>query len=194
LGLVLGLLLAAGCARRGEAPEEFPPVRLGMSRAATHDALAATGARIVEESPRMLRAVGRDRRVAEEVFLFYDGRLAAWTQHLAEPASRASFARTSRQLARSFGAPTEERDDGLVLAARYRLREEGGRVLLSGYVGGGRGSAPLMVRVEDASVLRSLVRELAREERAAADSADTGKADAGEASSGAPTPARRPAP
>jgi hypothetical protein len=176
LGLALGLLAAAGCARRGAAPEAFPPVRLGMARVAARDALAAAGARIVEESPRMLRAVGRDSRVAEEVFLFYDGRLAAWTQHLAEPASRASFARVSRQLAHFYGAPTEERDDGLVLAARYRLGEEGGRVLLSGYVGDGKGSAPLMVRVEDASVLRSLVRELAREDRAGSDSADSGDA------------------
>jgi hypothetical protein len=175
---LLGLLLASGCGRRATVPEEFPPVQLGMSRAETRDVVAGGGTRIAEDTPQMLRVTGRDSRVAEEVFLFYDGKLAAWTLRFAKPASRGSFQRVQRRLTLTFGEPMEERDDGLVLAARWRGREQGGRVLLSGFVGGRGGNAPLMVRVEDASVVRRLIRSLDKTAAAgSASSSPSGSAD-----------------
>ncbi len=167
LCLALGLWLAAGCARRGDAPSEFPPVQVGMTFAAAHDRLAAGPGRIVESTPRMLRLVGRDRRVAEEVFLFFDGKLAAWTLRFARPATPESFRREARRLTAFYGKPAELEDRGLVLMARWRARQPGSRVLLSGYVGGRADNAPLMVRFEDASVLGSLIRQMVRDERAA---------------------------
>ena len=161
--LLSSLLLSAGCARRGAPPAEFPPVTLGMTRAAAQRALARTPGRIADEDARMLRVVGRDQRVEEEIFLFYDGKLAAWTMRFVEPASRASFARRRGDLSRSLGKPGEETDNGLVLTARWRTPQPGGRVLLSGYVGGGMGHNPLMVRVEDASALPGLLRQMRRE-------------------------------
>ncbi len=165
-------MLAAGCARP-EAPPEFPPVRLGMRLAAVHEILVGGKGRIVESTPRLLRVTGRDRRVAEEVFLFYDGKLAAWTLRFARPATPESFRREARRLTAFYGKPIEITGRGLVLIARWRARQPGSRVLLSGYVGGRGASAPLMVRFEDASVLGSLIRQMARDQRAA-DSAATG--------------------
>lgn len=162
--LLLSLAAAPGCAPRGSAPEGFPPVHLGMSRSAVLEALAATPARLLEETPQVVRAAGRDPRVIEEVFLFYDGNLAAWTQRLAESSSRESFARESARFTRYFGEPIERTDEGLVLTARWRMAEEKGRVLLSAYTGDRSGNSPLMVRAEDPSVVRSLIRQMSREE------------------------------
>lgn len=162
--LLSWLCLVPGCAPRGAAPEEFPPVHLGMSRSAVLEALAATPARLLEETPQVVRAAGRDPRVVEEVFLFYDGDLAAWTQRLAEPASRESFAREHARFTRYFGEPLEGTDNGLVLTSRWRMAEEKGRVLLSAYTGDRSGNAPLMVRAEDPSVVGSLIRQMSREE------------------------------
>jgi hypothetical protein len=161
--LLLSLCVLAGCARPGGTPQEFPPARLGMAQAEVRAALAKAGANLIDDSPRVLRATGRDARVAEEVFLFYDGRLAAWTQRLEEAATRTSFARARGRYTRCFGRPIERGDNGLVLTARWRLPGQEGRVLLSAYVGDRSGRAQLMVRVEDPSVLRSLIRQMGRE-------------------------------
>lgn len=161
--LLVSQLLPTGCSRRGAAPEDFPPVRLGMPRPDVQRVLARTRGRTVEEGPQMMRVAGRDARVAEEIFLFYDGKLAAWTMRFVEPASRAAFAHRRGELSRSLGRPGEETDNGLVLTARWRAARPGERVLLSGYVGGGMGHNPLMVRVEDASALPGLLRQMRRE-------------------------------
>jgi hypothetical protein len=61
----------------------------------------------------------------------------------------------------AFGEPFENRDDGAVLMARWKLPDRSGRVLLSGFVAGRSPEHALMVRVEDPSVVRRLVRSLA---------------------------------
>jgi hypothetical protein len=162
LSLVL-VLAGAGCGRRGVVPEEFPPVHLGMPHAEARAALGSGSARIVEDNDRVIRVVGRDRRVEEEVFLFYQDRLAAWTARYPTPATRASFVRQTRRFTMAFGEPFESRDDGLVLSSRWKLPAGGGRLLLSGYVGSRGADSPLMARVEDPSVVRRLVRSLSGE-------------------------------
>lgn len=169
----LGLCVAVGCAPHPGTIAEFPPVRLGMSRADVLAAMTAGRASLLEDSPRLLRAANRDPRVAEEVFLFYDGRLAAWTQRLEERPTRQAFERARRRYTRAFGAPTETGDDGLVLTARWRDESQSGRVLLSGYIGDRTGQARLMVRVEDPSVVRSLIRQMGRDERRGGGGADS---------------------
>jgi hypothetical protein len=161
---VVLLGLGPACAPRRGAPDEFPPVHLGMPRAEVRAALAQGRASVLEDSPRLLRAAGRDAGVAEETFLFYDGRLAAWTQRLEQPSTRATFAHVRGRYTRCFGEPFEVHDDGLVLVARWRYAAEKGRVLLSGYAGDRTGQARLMVRVEDPSVVRSLIRQMGRDE------------------------------
>jgi hypothetical protein len=135
-----------------------------MTRAEVVGAVGEAKGRVLEETPQTLRAAGRDTRVEEEVFLFYDGRLAAWTQRLAQPSTRAAFERTRGRYTRHFGEPIESHDDGPVQMARWRYAGEKGRVLLSAYAGDHSGRARLMVRVEDPSVLRSLVRQMGRDE------------------------------
>lgn len=161
LALLLGL---AACASDKGLPEEFPPVRLGMTNSEVRASVTrGNGATVLEQGERMLRVAGRDRRVAEEVFLFQDGRLAAWTLRYTNPASRSDIDRLTRRFNLAFGQPIEHADNGLVVSTRWKLPEGAGRVLLSGYVGGRGPQAPLMVRVEDPSVIRRLIRELRRE-------------------------------
>jgi hypothetical protein len=160
IALVLGFASLLGCAPRDQAlPEEFPPVRLGMDRAEARAALERAGGGVVEDNEQMVRVVGRDRRVHEEFFLFYKGRLAAFILRYPGMASRGVFQRQSRRFDLSFGKPFEQRDDGIVMTSRWRAKGIGGQVLLSAFVGG-RGEAPLMVRVEDPSVLGRLIRQL----------------------------------
>lgn len=121
--------------------------------------LSSAGAEFAEDGERVLRVVGRDRRVSEEVFLFYKHRLAAFTIRYPGAASRGAFQRQSRRFTLTFGAPHEHSDNGMVLLSRWRSEEIGGRVLMSAFVGG-RADAPLMVRVEDPSVVGRLIREL----------------------------------
>ena len=161
-------------------PEEFPPVRLGMPYAEARDALVKDHATVTEQSAGMLRVTGRDRRVAEETFLFYEGTLAAWTARYPTQASRGNFMRETKRFTMAFGEPFESRDDGAVLLARWRLPDRSGRVLLSGFVAGRGPEHALMVRVEDPSVVRRLVRSLAGEGAAApADSAGSGRDTSG---------------
>jgi len=156
-------LLAAGCSRGPSSgmPEEFPPVRLGMTYEEAKEALVKDHGTLTEQSAGMLRVTGRDRRVAEETFLFYEGTLAAWTARYPTPATRGSFMREIKRFTMAFGEPFENHDDGAVLLARWRLPDRSGRVLLSGFVAGRSPEHALMVRVEDPSVVRRLVRSLA---------------------------------
>ena len=172
LALVLAAL-SAGCSRgiSSGMPEEFPPVRLGMSYADAKDALVKDHGTVTEESAGMLRVTGRDRRVAEETFLFYEGTLAAWTARYPTDASRGNFMRETKRFTMAFGAPFESHDDGAVLLARWRLPDRSGRVLLSGFVAGRGPEHTLMVRVEDPSVVRRLVRSLAADSTSQRDSA-----------------------
>lgn len=155
--------LAAGCSRgiSSGMPEEFPPVHLGMSYADAKDALVKDHGMVTEQNAGMLRVTGRDRRVAEETFLFYEGALAAWTARYPTDASRGNFMRETKRFTMAFGQPFESHDDGAVLLARWRLPDRSGRVLLSGFVAGRGPEHTLMVRVEDPSVVRRLVRSLA---------------------------------
>jgi hypothetical protein len=164
LPVLLVLALAAGCSRRGQAPEEFPPVHLGTTRDEVRDQVLGGRTRVLLDTPQTLRIVDRDSRVAEEVFFFYDGRLAAWTLRFTRTSSRGSFDYASRRFDMAFGAPLEKSDNGLVLTSRWKLPQEHGLVVLSGYVADRTGRAPLMVRVEDPSVLRGLYRQMRREE------------------------------
>jgi hypothetical protein len=159
------IALAAGCSRglSSGMPEEFPPVHLGMPYAEARDALIKDHGTVTEQSPGMLRVTGRDRRVAEETFLFYEGALAAWTARYPTAASRGSFMREIKRFTMAFGEPFESHDDGAVLLARWRLPDRSGRVLLSGFVAGRGPDHALMVRVEDPSVVKRLVRALAGE-------------------------------
>jgi hypothetical protein len=169
--LLLAMILT-GCSRSSDGmPEEFPPVRLGMSYEETREALARAHGDVVEQTTGMLRVTGRDRRVAEEVFLFYQGHLAAWTTRYPTPATRGNFMRESKRFTMAFGAPFEAQDEGVVLTTRWRLPDKSGRVLLSGYVAGRGNEAPLMVRVEDPSVVRRLVRSLTADSTATVDTA-----------------------
>jgi len=168
------LLALAGCSRSSGLPEEFPPVHLGMSYAEAREALIKDHGTVTEQSAGMLRVTGRDRRVAEETFLFYEGSLAAWTARYPTQATPGSFVREKRRFTMAFGEPFENRDDGAVLVARWKLPDRTGRVLLSGFVAGRSPEHALMVRVEDPSVVRRLVRSLsgdlpARDTSAAAD-------------------------
>ena len=178
--LVLALVVA-GCSRPSSGlPEEFPPVRLGMSLDEARAALVGAHGNVVEQTDRMLRVTGRDRRVAEEVFLFYHGSLAAWTIRYPTPATRGNYMRETRRFTMAFGPPFQASEEGSpVLLTRWRLPDKSGRVLLSGYVAGRGDAAPLMVRVEDPSVVRRLVRSLAGGDSTAVP--DTAAADSGEA-------------
>ena len=161
--LFLATSLLLGCNPQDRTlPEEFPPVRLGMERREVRRILEESDARIAEDNARLLRAVERDRRVAEEVFLFYKDRLAAFTIRYPGPATRAVFQRQSRRFGLTFGDPYEQRDDGMVLLARWRAEETGGRVLLSAFIGGS-GESPLMARIEDPSVVPRLIRQMERD-------------------------------
>jgi hypothetical protein len=167
--LLFALLLVpvAGCSRNPSSgmPEEFPPVHLGMSYADAREALVKDHGTVTEQSPSgsMLRVTGRDRRVAEETFLFYEGALAAWTARFPTAASRGNFMRETKRFTMAFGEPFESHDDGAVLLARWRLPDRSGRVLLSGFIAGRGPEHALMVRVEDPSVVKRLVRSLARD-------------------------------
>jgi len=164
--LFLAVLALAGCSRSSGLPEEFPPVRLGMPYAEAREALIKDHGTVTEQSAGMLRVTGRDRRVAEETFLFYEGALAAWTARYPTQASRGNFMRETRRFTMAFGEPFENRDDGAVLVARWKLPDKSGRVLLSGFVAGRGPEHALMVRVEDPSVVRRLVRSLASDSTA----------------------------
>src|SRR5262249_39321155 len=130
--------LSAGCSRglSSGMPEEFPPVRLGMPYAEAREALIKDHGTVTEQSTGMLRVTGRDRRVAEATFLFYEGSLAAWTARYPTQASRGNFMRETKRFTMAFGEPFESHDDGAVLLARWRLPDRSGRVLLSGFVAG----------------------------------------------------------
>jgi hypothetical protein len=164
--------LAAGCSRglSSGMPEEFPPVHLGMPYADAREALVKDHGTVTEQSAGMLRVTGRDRRVAEETFLFYEGTLAAWTARYPTAASRGNFMRETKRFTMAFGQPFESHDDGAVLLARWRLPDLSGRVLLSGFVAGRGPAQALMVRVEDPSVVKRLVRSLAADSAAPSDS------------------------
>src|SRR5262245_3150324 len=167
---VLALAACLGACSRSSSgmPEEFPPVRLGMSYAQVKGELAKHRASVAEESGNMLRVTGRDRRVAEETFLFYRGALAAWTARYPTPATRGSYMRETKRFTMAFGEPFENLDDGAVIVTRWKLPDRSGRVLLSGYVGGRSEDHTLMVRVEDPSTVRRLVRSLTADSTAAA--------------------------
>lgn len=152
-------------------PEEFPPVQLGMPYTEAKEALVKDHGTVTEQSAGMLRVTGRDRRVAEETFLFYEGTLAAWTARYPTTASRGNFMRETKRFTMAFGEPFESHDDGAVLLARWRLPDRSGRVLLSGFVAGRGPEHALMVRVEDPSVVRRLVRSLAADSTSQRDSA-----------------------
>jgi hypothetical protein len=164
--LFLAVLALAGCSRSSGLPEEFPPVHLGMPYAQARDALIKDHGTVTEQSAGMLRVTGRDRRVAEETFLFYEGSLAAWTARYPTQATRGSFMRETRRFTMAFGEPFENHDDGAVLLARWKLPDRSGRVLLSGFVAGRGPEHSLMVRVEDPSVVRRLVRSLSADSTA----------------------------
>ena len=146
-------------------------MRLGMTYAEARDALRLGHGNVVEQTDRMLRVTGRDRRVAEEVFLFYQGSLAAWTIRYPTSATLGNFMRETKRFTMAFGPPFDGLDEGGVLTARWRLPDKSGRVLLSGYVAGRGVDTPLMVRVEDPSVVRRLVRSLGADSSAAGDTA-----------------------
>jgi hypothetical protein len=167
-----------------------------MSRDEARGALVRAGARLLEDSPRLLRAADRDARVEEETFLFYDGRLVVWTQRLAQPATRAAFAELRARYSRHFGEPYEIRDSDLVQSARWRHDAEKGRVLLSGYTGDRAGRGQLMVRVEDPSAVGGLIRQMRRDEVRGGDPAgadvagpDSAGLDSAAPDSAAPDPA-----
>jgi hypothetical protein len=164
--LFLAVLALAGCSRSSGLPEEFPPVHLGMPYTEARDALIKDHGTVTEQSAGMLRVTGRDRRVAEETFLFYEGSLAAWTARYPTQATRGSFMRETRRFTMAFGEPFENHDDGAVLLARWKLPDRSGRVLLSGFVAGRGPEHSLMVRVEDPSVVRRLVRSLSADSTA----------------------------
>ena len=164
--LVIMALVMAGCSRSSGLPEEFPPVRLGMPYGEAREALIKDHGTVTEQSAGMLRVTGRDRRVAEETFLFDEGILAAWTARYPTQATRGSFMRETRRFTMAFGEPFENRDDGAVLVARWKLPDRSGRVLLSGFVAGRSPEHALMVRVEDPSVVRRLVRSLSADSTA----------------------------
>ena len=170
-GLALAALFA-GCSRGPSSgmPEEFPPVHLGMLYADAKEALVKDHGTVTEQTVGMLRVTGRDRRVAEETFLFYEGTLAAWTARYPTAASRGNFMRETKRFTMAFGEPFESHDDGAVLLARWRLPDRSGRVLLSGFVAGRGPEHALMVRVEDPSVVRRLVRSLAADSTSLPDS------------------------
>lgn len=177
--LLLLAILLGGCSRpHSGLPEEFPPVRLGMSYEETREALVAAHGNVVEQTDRMLRVTGRDRRVAEEVFLFYKGGLAAWTIRYPTRATRGNYMRETKRFTMAFGEPFDTQDQGVLAVTKWRLPDKSGRVLLSGYLAGRGDEAPLMVRVEDPSVVRRLVRSLSSDTTA---TSDTTEADSGEA-------------
>ncbi len=128
-------------------------------------ALAKQGGRVDSETRNSLTVVDRDRRVSQEVFFFHRDRLAAFTVRYAETATSGNFRRLSRRFTLAYGDPVEERADEWVLRASWRMEEENGRLLLSGFVGGTGAAAPLMVRAEDPSVMPRLLRALEEEGR-----------------------------
>lgn len=141
---------------------------LGMPSEEVRRSVAKLGGRIDEESRHSFRVAGRDRRVAQEVFFFYHDQLAAYTIRYAEEATTGSFRRVARRYSMAYGKPIEEEYDEWLLRAAWRIEEPRGRVLLSGFIGGRGVESPLMVRVEDPSVMPRLLRALEEEGRAEA--------------------------
>lgn len=138
---------------------------LGMPWEDVRRSVARLGGRIDEESRHSFRVVGRDRRVAQEVFFFYHDRLAAYTVRYAEEATTGSFRRLARRYTLAYGDPVQEEYDEWLLRAAWRVEEPRGRVLLSGFIGGRGVESPLMARVEDPSVMPRLLRALEEEGR-----------------------------
>jgi hypothetical protein len=169
-GLVLGIL-AIGCSAADGPPEEFPPVHFGMTADSVRRAVAKQGGRVEAESAHSFLVVERDRRIEQEVFFFYRERLAAYTVRYAEEASSGNFRRLARRYTLAYGEPIEERYDDWVMRAAWRMEEDRGRLLLSGFVGGRGTDSPLMARIEDPSVMPRLLR-LLEEEGAGNDLAD----------------------
>jgi hypothetical protein len=156
--LMVGASLA--CGRQAGAPEEFPPVTFGMTQSEVRILLTELGGSVIEDDEGVLVISGRDRRVADETFLFYRDRLAAWTVRFGEEATRGGFQRLARRFTLAYGESVAESDDGMILRAEWRIVETGGRLHLSGYVGGRGDASPLMARVEDPTVMPRLIRKI----------------------------------
>ena len=161
-GLLL-VIVVIGCSAADGPPEEFPPVRFGMSADSVKRAVAKQGGRIEAESAHSFLVVERDRRIEQEVFFFYRDGLAAYTVRYAEEASSGNFRRLARRYTLAYGEPVEERYDDWVMRAAWRMEEDRGRLLLSGFVGGRGVESPLMARIEDPSVMPRLLRALEEE-------------------------------
>jgi hypothetical protein len=167
VGAALGGAAAlGGCTATQGPPEEFPPVTLGMEWEDVRRSVAKRGGRIDEESPHSFRVMGRDRRVAQEMYFFHHDQLAAFTLRYAEEATTGSFRRLARRYTLAYGEPVEEDYDEWLLRASWRMKDPPGRVLLSGFVGGREPDSPLMARVEDPSVMPRLLRVLEEEGQA----------------------------
>jgi hypothetical protein len=164
IGIVVFAAFLAGCGTEAGPPEEFPPVELGMAHEEVRGSMIGAGGKIAEENERMMSIVERDRRVAEETFFFYHDKLAAWTVRFAEEPTRRGFTRLAKRFTMAYGDPIEESDDGWVLRATWRIPDGGGRLLLSGFIGGRGPDTPLTARLEDPSVMQRLIREMRRED------------------------------
>ena len=149
-----------GCSASEGPPEEFPSVRFGMSADSVRRVVAKQGGRVEVESAHSFLVVERDRRIDQEVFFFYRDRLAAYTVRYAEEASSGNFRRLARRYTLAYGEPIDERYDDWVMRATWHMKDDRGRLLLSGFVGGRGVDSPLMARIEDPSVMPRLLRLL----------------------------------